>query len=273
MAATHPSGRDYFDGLYQGHVEDEAEWLRRTVAHKVDSIQYLLAQVGATPSDLMEIGSGTGAVIEECKKRGLGTRFCAVDYSKTALAYLGARDPSIRTIQADITQPEFRLEDPVDIVVCTHVLEHLERPQALLSAIAGRLSFRYAVIEVPLEDLPINRLKSPAEARTMNAAGHVQFFTARSFEALVRGCGLAILSRRRYVPTQDFGTIAYQAKRHSLSRARHAIKIVTNNLLPKVTAPLWSRAYYAHYAVICRASEPEGGRGSDAPRSRDARAR
>lgn len=251
MAATQPTGRDYFDGLYRDDVEKEAEWLRKTVAHKVDSIQYLLAQVGATPEQLMEIGSGTGAVIEECKRRGLGTRFCALDYSKTALAYLGARDSSIRTIQADITESGFRFDESLDIVVCTHVLEHLERPETLLSAIAARLRSRYTIIEVPLEDLPINRLKTAREDRTINAAGHVQFFTARSFEALIEKCGLSVLSRRRYVPTQDLDTIAYHAKRHSLSRAQHAIKIVTNNLLPKVTAPLWSRAYYAHYAVIC----------------------
>jgi hypothetical protein len=105
---------------------------------------------------------------------------------------------------------------------------------------------------VPLEDLIGHRLRYRGKSRTANASGHVQFFTSTSFEALLRRHGFRILARRRYVPILDRDTIRFQAGRQRLSPGAKLLKVISHNTLPRLTAPLWSRLYYAHYAVLCQ---------------------
>jgi SAM-dependent methyltransferase len=245
------NGRDFFDQIYQKELQLEAEWLSRTATHKVKSISILLRGAGICPNSLAEIGCGTGAVIRECKRAGLANRFTAIDFSPTALAYLNDSDPTIATSRADITSDDFRLEDPVDVIVCSHVVEHLEEPDAFLTALHDRINFRFAILEVPLEDLFGHKWRWRGKDRKHNSAGHVQFFTAKSFETLLVRNGFRILDSRRYVPTLNLATIQLLKVRHKLTRGAQIRKWVTSNLLPKLTAPLWSRLYYAHYAVLC----------------------
>jgi SAM-dependent methyltransferase len=200
---------------------------------------------------LVEIGCGTGAVIRECKRLALAKDFTAIDFSPTALGYLHDADPTIATRQADITSETFELEDPVDLVICSHVIEHLEEPNAFLKALHDRINFRFAIVEVPLEDLFGHKWRWQGRDRKQNSAGHVQFFTPESFETLLVQNGFCILDRRRYVPTLGLETIQLLRIRHHLTRGAQIRKWITNNLLPKLTAPVWSRLYYAHYAVLC----------------------
>ncbi len=245
------NGRDFFDQIYQRELQLEAEWLRLTATHKVDSISALLKSAGVSPNSLVEIGCGTGAVVKECKRLALARDFIAIDFSSAALGYLSGTDPTIPTHQADITSDAFHLNDPVDVIVCSHVVEHLEEPDAFLKALHNRINFRFAIIEVPLEDLFGHRWRWQGKDRKQNAAGHVQFFTSKSFETLLARNGFRILDSRRYVPTLTLETIQLLRTRHHLTRGAQIRKWITSNLLPKLTAPVWSRLYYAHYAVLC----------------------
>jgi len=76
---TGVSGRDCYANLYLTQLEAEAEWLRRGALDKADSVEQLLARNGIVPRTLTELGAGTGAVISECRRRGLGQTFTAVD--------------------------------------------------------------------------------------------------------------------------------------------------------------------------------------------------
>ena len=245
------NGRDFFDRKYQAELHLEAEWMRRTAGQKVRSVSSLLRSVRAHPESLLEIGCGTGAVIGECQRRGLAQRFIAVDYSNTALEYLRANSSGITVLQADITSSDFRFETPVDAAVCSHVIEHLEEPGVFLDALHQRIDFAHVIFEVPLEDLPGHRFRHRGADRLQNPSGHVQFFTAASFEALLQRHGFRILGRRRYVPILERETIRFQADRHGLSRTARWLKTLTHHTLPTLSAPLWSRLYYAHYAVVC----------------------
>jgi 2-polyprenyl-3-methyl-5-hydroxy-6-metoxy-1,4-benzoquinol methylase len=249
------NGRDFFDQIYQTDLRVEAEWARLTAAHKTRSISTLLRSSRFRPHSLLEIGSGTGAVIRECKRQRLAETFTAIDYSTTALSYLNAADPNIATRQADITSGNFRLDIPVDAVICSHVIEHLEEPDAFLAALRDRIDFKFAVIEVPLEDLFGHKWRWRGRDRKQNASGHVQFFTSKKFETLLVRNGFRILARRRYVPTLTLETIRFITDRQRLTFGRQLRKVLTNNMLPKLTAPLWSRLYYAHYAVLCTKAE------------------
>jgi SAM-dependent methyltransferase len=244
------SGRDYYESLYASELDQEAEWLRRSAAHKVDSVETLLARHSLSAQTIMELGCGTGAVIRECKRRGLARRYIGVDYSPDAIAYLRTSAPEIEAIQADINSPDFSMAEAVDVVVLTHVIEHLDDPHEFLSGTLRKLNFKYMVAEVPLEDLLASRLKNLVRDRRINTTGHVQFFAPSSFERLLTSHELKIIDRRRYIPIHSLDTIRFLQAKDGLSRLGVS-RMIASSILTRALYPVWARLYYSHYAVLC----------------------
>ncbi len=244
-------GKDHYRLLYQTELEAEAEWLRRGAIEKVNSIEMLLNRNRLKPKTILELGCGVGAVITECQRRSLATKYIGVDYAPEAIDYLRKHSAGIELIQSDITDPDFCTDEPCDVLVVSHVLEHLEEPAFFLGSMRKKLEFSYAVIEVPLEDLVASRMKSVLRDRSANKAGHVQFFTVRTFEHLLISNGLKIVDRRTYVPILDMETIRFVSDKDRLARHRRLLKAFTSNYLPRMLNPLWKRLYYAHHAVLC----------------------
>jgi len=245
------SGKARYRRLYQTELEQEAEWLRRGAVEKVNSIEGLLRRNGIQPTRLLELGCGVGAVIVECQRRNLAASYAGVDYAPEAIDYLRGHSDGIEATQADLTDPSFHLSDPADVVILSHVLEHLESPATLLRTLKDDLQSSYLVIEVPLEDLMASRAKSLVKNRSASKAGHVQFFTARTFELLVRCSGFRVIDRRTYVPVLDAETVRFVAAKDGLPEHGYLLKLLTSRHLPTLLRPLWKRLYYAHHAVLC----------------------
>jgi hypothetical protein len=53
------------------------------------------------------------------------------------------------------------------------------------------------------------------------------------------------------VPRLSLETIRFVTERQHLTMGGQLRKVVTNNVLPRLTAPVWSRLYYGHYAALC----------------------
>jgi SAM-dependent methyltransferase len=244
------SGRDYYKSLYASELDLEAEWLRRSAADKVDSIESLLAGHSISAQTMVELGCGTGAVIRECRQRALARRYIAVDYSPEAISYLRTSEPEIEAIQADINAPQFSIDEPVDVVVLTHVIEHLDDPHKFLTGTLQKLRFDYMVAEVPLEDLLIAKLQNLTRDRQVNISGHVQFFTPSSFERLLTGHGLKILGRRRYIPLHSLETIRFLQVKNRMSQLG-ASRMIASSVLKRAFYPLLARLHYSHYALLC----------------------
>lgn len=240
------SGRDRYARIYERNVDVEAAWLAIGARHKVDSIQQLLMLGGVRARSLVELGCGPGAVIAECQRRSLAANFCGIDFSPVAVAFGRLHHPGILFEQRDITNSEPGHE-VADVVVVTHVVEHLEHPETVLSKL--RNFGRYAVIEVPLEDLLASRVKNRFRDRRGNSAGHVAWFTPSSFRSLLREQpGVRIVAERIYVPSLRFRDIWTF---HGWSFAARLKMSLTGNLLPRLLHPLWRRLYLANHAVLC----------------------
>jgi len=249
------AGKDYYRSLYQAELELEVEWLGRSAKDKVDSIELLLERNRLVPARLVELGSGPGAVIRECQRRKLGSHHLAIDYSPEAIDYLKEHSSGIQAMQADITGAGFALNGTFDVIVLSHVLEHLEDPVGFLQAIHKAVSFRHAIFEVPLEDLPASRLKGIFRDRRTNKAGHVQFFTGETFERLLIGNGFKIIDRRTYVPILDKDTLRFLAQKdHSRAKHLYLMKSLAGRALSRFFEPFWAKYYYAHHAVLCVAN-------------------
>jgi len=245
------SGRDFYEEIYQRELDAEAEWLRYGAVEKVNSVEILLHRRGIKPASLLELGCGTGAVVVECQRRGLAREFTAIDYSKKAIEFLKSNSTGIHCMAADITEPDFKLDEFYDVLVLSHVLEHLEEPLNFLRTLMSKVRFRCMVAEVPLEDLVASRMKSHFRDRTRNTAGHVQFFTESTFRQLLISSRLDLQDYRRYVPVTSLEAIDLVRRRLELSTMATTIKKATGHYLPRMLEPFWNRFYYAHLAVLC----------------------
>ncbi|MGH9375308.1 MAG: class I SAM-dependent methyltransferase [Terriglobia bacterium] len=240
-----------YAAIYRTDVAVEAEWLRLGGNSKAGSIDLLTSRLPRPLSTLCEMGCGTGAVLEECIRRGLAMRYFGVDASAEALEWT-RRDlgEGITLIHHDLEAGAPDLGMAVDLVVLSHVLEHLKRPEILLDGLAGRC--RHLVAEVPLENqiIPAGRawVRSAVlkKSRTENLSGHVQFFSKASFRKLIASCGWAIIAEYTYVPYRK-DAIIFSARRNDLSTCWSLAPYFLSRLLGD---PVASRLLCAHYAVL-----------------------
>ncbi|GAB5534191.1 MAG: hypothetical protein Rubg2KO_04400 [Rubricoccaceae bacterium] len=248
--ASGQSGRDFYADLYSEDLLREAEWLRRTAGQKVESMARLLGRQQVHPAKILEVGAGTGAVIGELRDRGIGTEHFAVDFSEDAIGFLREREPDVQAVVADITEaPDPFGEGPYDVVVASHVIEHLEAPAGFLDAL-HQVPARWFIAEVPLEDLAFGRLKALVSDRANHPAGHVQFYSKQTFLDELAAAGWSVADSRVYAPRLDADTFAFSYGNSSLARKAH--KALTERILPVALGPLWTRVYHAHCTTICR---------------------
>jgi SAM-dependent methyltransferase len=248
-------GKEIYIEKYRNDLEDEARWLEYGAVFKANSVETLLQHHRIRPHTLLELGSGTGAVIRECQKRGLADEYFAVDASEEAIAWARDRSPGIECVVADITDPAATLPKAVDVVVLSHVLEHLENPREFLASLRERMQFTWLIAEVPLEDLLASRLKNLIRDRTKNTAGHVQFFTQKSFLELLARAGFEVDESLRYALIYGKEMLEWQLNRLSPPRGKRMVMRMTQRHLPRTLEPLWVRFYYAHFAALCHSSQ------------------
>lgn len=248
-----PTGREVFAQKYRDELLQEAAWLRAGASMKVDAIEKLLSRNRITPNVLAELGCGVGAVIEECRRRMLAASYVAVDASAEAIAELLAVDSSVDARVADIAKEGFRIPGGADLAVLSHVLEHLEEPERCLHNVLRSAEVRYAVLEVPLEGLPLGRLKVALQGlRRDTSAGHVQRYSRASFEHFVTCAGFEFVDGCIYAPVVSPEALDLLAARHRWTSRHRRLKYLTMNYLPRTVPGLWSRYYHAHYAVLVR---------------------
>jgi len=135
--------------------------------------------------DVIEIGCGRGEFLTELCHIG-GNRGLGLDPSTAAT--LGPRDASIRMVQAEYTGG-YR-DEPVDLLVCRHMLEHVPAPSEFLFSIREMLGDRRETIvyvEVPdgrsmLEDLAVWDV----------IYEHPSYFAAPAMKRAFEGSGFAV---------------------------------------------------------------------------------
>ena len=243
-------GKTWYRQQYAEHLSYEADWFVATAKDKVDSIQQLLVRNSIAARTLAEFGCGTGAVILGCRERGIGNSFFGVDYSSDAIRHFHEGAPDVWVEVADITDRRFRFSQPVDVLLLSHVLEHLEGPLEFLQACIEKVEFRYLIAEVPLEALPLLSLKAALFGRNVSA-GHVQYYTANGFRELIAKANLGIVDERIYSPVYTLDALRLLDASEGWSRSEKTLRYLFRRYLPRFLSPLWRRYYCSNHAVLC----------------------
>ncbi|HEY3300030.1 MAG TPA: class I SAM-dependent methyltransferase [Methylophilaceae bacterium] len=157
-------------------------------------ITWLLKQLSKSDR-VLELGYGDGLVTAALA--GLGCDLTVIEGASTLVNVAKAKHPNINCI--DTLFEEFRPEKPYDVILASHVLEHVDNPQDILKLMASWLSDDGELIIVVPNKNSIHRQLSvimglQPQLDTLSArdllVGHQRVYSLQTLEDDVRGAGL-----------------------------------------------------------------------------------
>ncbi len=135
---------------------------------------------------VLDVGCGEGYTTHFLKSQHPEISICALDVEENIIALAKQLHGGIDFRQGDIHQLHFP-DKSFDIVMANEVLEHLDDPDVALEEIK-RVAKKYCLVSVPHE--PFFRIANMARLRYLgdlgNTPGHVQNFTKRQFESILK---------------------------------------------------------------------------------------
>jgi SAM-dependent methyltransferase len=181
-AAFYTAGYDLADPLEAAKL---GRWRALGARTKAAHAFALCRRAGLSPTTLVEIGCGDGALLLELSR--LAAVVDGFELSPTAIELARAkRVPGARRLEAYDGAHVPAADGAYDLAVLSHVLEHVADPAPLLAE-AARVA-RHVLVEVPLEG---NRSAArPAKRAEAARIGHLHAFARADVRALLAGAGL-----------------------------------------------------------------------------------
>lgn len=217
------------------YSSDNSKWRLLGAIDKVDNIIKLCSK--HPHEKIIEIGFGDGAVLNRLSDLKFGNKYWGLEISESGVSWLKSRNISnlVECRIFDGYNVPYN-DNEFDIVILTHVIEHVEFPRKLIyeAMRVGKLVF----IEVPLEyNL---RLKN---SFVFNKTGHINFYSPKSISLLVQTCNLNILEQ--YISNPSLEVLKFR------SGFSGSIRYFLRQILLKVSPGLATKLFTYHCSLIC----------------------
>lgn len=223
----------------------ERQWYEVCAIEKARNFVEFCASL--RPGSVLDVGAGSGAVLERYVRAGVGTRVCAVEISESGLAELEKRRAALLAegVQSFAEAKRFDglsipyADDSFDLAILSHVLEHVEHPRALLHEI--RRVARRVYVEVPLEACSLKR--NLRGDWVMDSTGHINYFNLHTLRRMMQTAGWRVL--REGVSVQNKEPYVFMSGTKGL--AQWAIKRAM-----MVVSPVLSQSLFVfHAGILC----------------------
>jgi len=197
------------------------------------------------PARILDLGCAGGHLALELRKRGhtvVGVDVCEAE---------GVRGRVDEFVRLDLDHGIGNaVEGPFDVVLTADVLEHVRDPEALLEEARGLLAPGGVVLAcVPNFGHWYARARVASgtfayERRGILDAGHVRFFTRRTFTKTVRGAGFEITRRKALgLPFEVLG-------RSGAGRARGSVRLLGS--LDRAAVAIWPTMFAYQFLAELR---------------------
>lgn len=229
---------------YAEYYQGTSRWRELSAADKAANIRRNWARIGGpsktTCPTVVDIGCGEGAIAASLQH--FYHAYYGYELSSSAVKAAISRNlPSANFALFDgISLPV--ASQSVDLVVLSHVVEHLEHPRVLLAE-ARRLG-RHVFVEVPLE----YRWRTPHDFRWTDV-GHINLYTPLLIRQLMQSVGLEIVHEQLTNPRRELFT-------STKSRTRGSIQWLVREFGMRACPPLASRLFTYHYCLLARSTPP-----------------
>ena len=235
ISSGHQGVSDHYHSLYEDfYTHQDPYWRAIGADQKYDNIRKLCSHI--PHQKILEIGAGDGAISERLCTHQFCTELHALDISASGIQKLKQKQiPRIRQAQVFDGRHVPYQDQSFDLVILSHVVEHLEHPRQLLyeACRVGKAVF----VEVPLED---TRTLSPKYVP--DHVGHINVYSPRTIRHLLQTCGLEIQKEYVHVPS-------LKAHRHS-SGLKGILKYTTKRMALSVIPSLSTQMFTYHASFL-----------------------
>ncbi len=137
------------------------------------------------PNSILDAGCGEGFILHHLEIAKIGKKLSGFDFMDDAINIGKKQYPTLDLKKGDIYHIDAK-SSSYDVVLCSEVLEHLERPEEALKELI-RVSKKYVVLSVPHEPYFMlgNFLRGKNVKRFGNDIDHVQHWTNKQFGRFV----------------------------------------------------------------------------------------
>jgi len=237
-----------YNNFYQNH--DDA-WRMLGAKYKAQNIVDVCKEKQFVK--VLEVGAGDGSILYYLDQWEFAPELYAIEISESGVSHIKSRNlKSVKLAQA-FDGYHIPFEDQAfDLVILTHVLEHVEYERMLLRELK-RVS-KFQVIEVPRD----YRFGVDKRINHFLAYGHLNVYTPSSLRYLLRSEGFEVLADKTSMIAPEvtrFNIFANQKKQQSFLAnfkitAEYQLKKILNQLLGKKTQEKFANAY----TVLCSAT-------------------
>jgi ubiquinone/menaquinone biosynthesis C-methylase UbiE len=240
-----------YDAFYEQH--DEA-W--RMLGAKYKAQHIIDVCMGHTFTKVLEVGAGDGSILKLLADKDFAPEYYAVEISASGVEHIKTR--GIKNLKSVQVFDGYKLpfgDDSFDLIILSHVLEHVEHERLLLREL--RRVAKYIVIEVPRD------YKAGVDTRLKHflAYGHINVYTPTSLRYLLRTEGFEIendLTSMIEPEVTKFNTYINQKKPKSLLKElKISAEFMVKSGLVKVFGKKMSEKLANAYTVLCKKAEEQ----------------
>jgi len=235
----------FFHEVPLNHWYPVSAWREIGAKAKVNNIEFLLNNRNHDYGKVLEIGCGEGSILKLLSEKYSNWKLYGCDISVNALTI--ARKREIGNLK-ELFICHFNFpEDEFDLIIMTHVLEHVPDPQRMLRKI--RRIGKHFMFEVPLEDniIAANLRKKPGNYAEQ--IGHINFFSRNSFRYILEQSGFVILKEKTVTPPYYVSSFYSSG---FMEKVKEMFKYMAKRML--LMYGFETRFTY-NYALLCKKNE------------------
>jgi 2-polyprenyl-3-methyl-5-hydroxy-6-metoxy-1,4-benzoquinol methylase len=154
------------------------------------SLISLVKPLGA--DSILDAGCGEGFTMNKLLENNLAKKIEGIEYSNESVNFGKKLFPNLVIKQANIYELPYK-DNSFDLMMCTEVLEHLEKPTKALEEML-RVSKKYLIISVPNEPFFMlsNFLRGKNLSRLGNDMEHINHWNCFSFKKYLTKNGIKV---------------------------------------------------------------------------------
>lgn len=231
--------KEHYTDYYARH--DLASWRRIGARDKANNVRTLWK--GRPPPNVADVGCGDAAVAKALHEASFFSAYAGFEVSTSGIEQAKSRNiPGSNFVVFDGDRLPVK-ERTYDLVLLSHVLEHVDEPRRLLRECA-RVGDR-VFVEVPLE---LN-LRTPRDFR-WTETGHVNLYNRKVLRHVVQSSGLEVESEAVTCP----GRAAFVFRKGpTLGTLAWIFKLSLLKLVPSLASALLTY----HGCVLARRTPPD----------------
>jgi ubiquinone/menaquinone biosynthesis C-methylase UbiE len=240
---TVPDLRNFYSQPYSAEA---MQWRSVGAADKVANIVSMVSSLDLPIKSVLEVGCGTGGILQELASRNIGATFAGVDIGANRSSEIEEALCKAKITVLDYDGRRLPFEDAsFDFVYATHVLEHVTDERGFLLELR-RVSRQYVYVEVPCE---MHCRTSYEALQSSLLIGHINSYSFRSFILKLETSGLQVIRQ---------GIFDHSVQVHSFrsSKWKAVVKMTLRRSLLALNEDLASQFFTYHAGALCVRSAP-----------------